>query len=78
MSNISKRQYKELSDDLEYFEEAVADIKKEMAEIDKVMADCQNCEGSGKVEDGYGNLNHNPNANMLYRECQKCEGKGYI
>ena len=78
MSKISKKQYKELSDDLEDAEEEVIYIKKEMAKVDKVMDDCQNCEGSGRVEDGPGNLNHNPTGAMLYRDCQKCKGKGYV
>lgn len=78
MSKISKKRHKELSDDLEYAEEEVAYIKKEMAKVDKVMDNCPTCEGSGQVEDGYGNLNHNPNMNMLYRNCQNCQGKGYV
>ena len=75
---VSKKRHKELTDDLEDAEEEVANIKKEMAEIEEVKDNCLNCEGSGQVEDGYGNLNHNPNMNILYRDCYYCKGKGYI
>jgi DnaJ-class molecular chaperone len=78
MNKISKKRYKELSDDLEDAEEEVADIKKEMAEIEKVMDNCPNCEGSGQVEDGYGDPAYNPYQSMLYRDCQKCKGNGYV
>lgn len=78
MSKVSKKRYKELFNDLETAQTEVVYIKEEMAEIEKVMDNCPNCEGSGQVEDGYGNPNHNPNMDMLYRDCQKCDGKGYI
>ena len=78
MSKISKKRYKELSDDLEYFEKEVAEIKEEIAEVSKVIDNCPICKGTGKVEDGYGNHNHNPYMNMLYRDCPKCKGFGYV
>lgn len=78
MSKISKKRHKELSDDLEYAEEEVTTIKEEMAEVDKVMDNCPNCEGEGQIEDGPGDPAHNPELVMLYRDCIKCQGKGYI
>jgi len=77
MTKVSKKRYRELTDGLEYALTEVSEIKEEIAEVEKVMDDCSICKGSGRVEDGYGNLNHNPCANMLYRDCPKCKGKGY-
>ena len=78
MSKISKKQYEELVKDREYFKKELAELEATLNKITKIVNNCQDCEGTGQVEDGTGDPGHNPYGNMLYRKCRRCEGKGYI
>ena len=48
------------------------------AEGFEVLPNCPTCKGAMEVEDGYGNLNHNPSMNMRHVECPDCKGFGYV
>jgi len=68
----------------------LADVKDANAELQtckalaakvegfEVLPNCPTCKGIGEVEDGYGNLNHNPGMNMRHVECPNCKGAGYV
>ena len=78
MSKISKRQYEELVEDMEYFKKELAELEETFKKIKEVVDNCQECDGTGQVENGTGSPSHNPYGAMLYRKCRRCEGKGYI
>ena len=56
----------------------IAEQEFSIAEESVVKDNCSKCKGTGQVEDGPGNLNHNPTGAILYRDCADCEGKGYV
>ena len=79
-NKISKTRYNEI---LQSVQEAEADLQEAEADFDeikesKVVDDCHNCKGSGRVEDGSGDPAYNPYGSMLYKDCPDCDGKGYI
>lgn len=80
---MGKISYREFADAVENYNELQKEADEAYKQLkvlnrNKIADNCPNCEGTGKVEDGYGDPAHNPTAAMLYRKCSKCEGKGYI
>jgi len=80
MSKISIAQYNEINKDWHDAKKELeeAEIEFHKADACQIVDNCPICKGTGEVEDGYGNLNHNPYGVLLYKECSKCNGKGYI
>lgn len=78
MKKISKKQHEELVENVSSAKEELEELEAEFAKYDTIVDNCHNCKGTGQVEDGYGNLNHNIEGRMLYRDCNECKGKGYI
>ncbi len=78
-NKISISQYNEKVKDVREVKTELFVVQAELAKAEEcdVMDNCQNCKGEGRVEDGYGNLNHNITGQMLYKDCPECEGKGY-
>lgn len=77
---ISKKQWEDAVEEFDKIEKQYKEVKLKLAKLgENELADnCSLCGGDGIVEDGYGDLAHNPYGSMLYRECRKCNGKGYI
>lgn len=80
MSKISITQFNDANRDWHDAKKELKEAEEEFrkAEACELVDNCQNCKGSGEVEDGTGDPAHNPTVTMLYRECPKCNGKGYI
>ncbi len=79
-NKISITQHNEIVKDVRDAKTELSIAEAELAKVEEydIMDNCPNCKGEGRVEDGYGNLNHNIDGHMLYKDCPDCEGKGYI
>ena len=77
---ISIFQFDEKHRDVHDAEADLAEAMDEFAKAEQceIVENCQICNGTGEVEDGTGNPNHNPYSKMLYADCPDCKGKGYI
>ena len=80
MSKISVAKFNEINQDWHYAKKEMEKAKEAFRKANEcqLMDDCPICKGAGEIEDGYGNLNHNPYMHMLYKDCEQCEGRGYI
>ncbi len=80
IKKISKTQYNEKLQELEDAQKElkIAQTEYAKAEASIIMDNCQNCKGTGLIEDvSGGDPAFNPYGSTIYNNCRKCEGKGY-